>query len=172
MAALIHYFVDGSSIAQKSAAYAVAKAINRTIVSQWSARIRVSDPQTNQYAELVAIREACADIQTHHPNDPNITIYSDSDYAIKCITLWGPTWKAQGWRRKAGGGGKPLEHLGVIGPLVDFVEANKERVRFEHVRAHQLAAQSKIYPYSGNALVDRLARASANAIDIDTNSPV
>lgn len=163
MSALIHYFVDGSSIAQKSAAYAVAKAINRTIVCQWSARIDAGEPQTNQYAELVAIREACADIRTHHPRETNITIYSDSDYAIKCITVWGPTWKAQGWRRKAGGGGKPLEHLGVICPLVDFVEANKERIRFEHIAAHQLAAQSKIYPYSGNALVDRLARASAGA---------
>ena len=145
MSVLIHYFVDGSSIAQKSAAYAVAKAINSTIVSQWSARIDTSEPQTNQYAELVAIREACADIRAHHPSETNITIYSDSDYAIKCITVWGPTWKAQGWRRKAGGGGKPLEHLGVICPLVDFVEANKERIRFEHIAAHQLAAQSIIY---------------------------
>lgn len=164
----IHYFIDGSCIgngagdvSRRSAAYAVVKAIGGIFVDQHAESIDRALPQTNQYAELVAFQYAFTDIETKHPDDP-VTIYSDSMYAINCITSWGPLWKVQGWKRKASGaGGKPLEHIHIIAPLVDFWEGKQGCITITHIPAHQLAAQSRTYPYSGNALADKLARTKA-----------
>lgn len=173
-ATAIHYFVDGSCIgngagdpAGRSAAYAVVKAISSQFVDQHAEAIDRSLPQTNQYAELVAFQYAFTDIETKHSGNP-ITIYSDSMYAINCITTWGPLWKVQGWKRKArGSGGKPLEHIHIIAPLVDFWERHQDHITITHIPAHQLAAQSRTYPYSGNALADKLARAKAQCTQTD-----
>ena len=100
----IHYFVDGSCIgngagdpAERSAAYAVVKAFAQQFVEQHAEAIDRSLPQTNQYAELVAFQYAFTDIETKHVDNKAdqqagnpITIYSDSMYAINCITTWGP----------------------------------------------------------------------------------
>ena len=177
-ATAIHYFVDGSCIgngagdpAGRSAAYAVVKAISSQFVEQHAEAIDRSLPQTNQYAELVAFQYAFTDIESsqngQHSGNP-ITIYSDSMYAINCITTWGPLWKVQGWKRKArGSGGKPLEHIHIIAPLVDFWERHQDHITITHIPAHQLAAQSRTYPYSGNALADKLARAKAQGTQAD-----
>lgn len=178
----IHYFVDGSCIgngagdhARRRAAYAVVKAIvtqsGAQFIDQHAEAIDRALPQTNQYAELVAFQYAFTDIETKHPDNNSgnpITIYSDSMYAINCITTWGPLWKAQGWKRKASGsGGKPLEHIHIIAPLVDFWERHHPHITITHIPAHQLAAQSRTYPYSGNALADKLARAKAQGTETD-----
>lgn len=182
----IHYFVDGSCIgngagdpAERSAAYAVVKAFvpqsGPQFVDQHAEAIDRFLPQTNQYAELVAFQYAFTDIETKHSGNKAdqqagnpITIYSDSMYAINCITTWGPLWKVQGWKRKArGSGGKPLEHIHIIAPLVDFWERHQDHITITHIPAHQLAAQSRTYPYSGNALADKLARAKAQGTQTD-----
>jgi ribonuclease HI len=170
----VHYFVDGSCIgngagdpAERSAAYAVVKAFAQQFVDQHAEAIDRALPQTNQYAELVAFQYAFTDIETKYANQI-ITIYSDSMYAINCITTWGPLWKVQGWKRKArGSGGKPLEHIHIIAPLVDFWERHQDHITITHIPAHQLAAQSRTYPYSGNALADKLARAKAQGTQTD-----
>jgi ribonuclease HI len=174
----IHYFIDGSCIGngagdpvERSAAYAVVKAFAQQFVEQHAEAIDRSLPQTNQDAELVAFQYAFTDIETKHADQQAgnpITIYSDSMYAINCITTWGPLWKVQGWKRKArGSGGKPLEHIHIIAPLVDFWERHQDHITITHIPAHQLAAQSRIYPYSGNALADKLARAKAQGTQTD-----
>ena len=170
----IDYFVDGSCLgnneaststsnsadANRRTAYAVVKAIDGVIVKEETALVERFYPQTNQYAELCAFHHAFYDIQTCHPDTP-VTVYSDSAYAIDCIMTWGPKWKEQGWKRKAGGGGKPLEHLQVIGPLVDYWLDHKDTLTLKHIAAHQRAAVAATYPYSGNARADTLAREKA-----------
>lgn len=161
---MIDIFVDGSCInngsARAKAAYAWVKAVDGVFTHQNAKRITDDDPHTNQYAELCAFQDVFAHIQD--TGIESTTIYSDSMYSINCITLWGPKWKSQGWKRKAGGsGGKPLEHLDIIRPLVDFWEIHKDKIDIKYVAAHQTAAVSKTYPYSGNALADRLAREKA-----------
>lgn len=49
--------------------------------------------QTNQRAELTAILRAL-DIAPRHRD---ITIYTDSRYAIDCVTNWYKNWKRNGW---------------------------------------------------------------------------
>jgi ribonuclease HI len=173
--AQIDYFVDGSCLgnnvgtgasgstnagASRRTAYAMVKAVDGVIVKEEAALVDTAYPQTNQYAELCAFHHAFYDIQTDHPDTP-VTVYSDSAYAIDCIMTWGPKWKEQGWKRKAGGGGKPLEHLQVIGPLVDYWLDHKDTLTLKHIAAHQCAAVAATYPYSGNARADVLAREKA-----------
>ena len=174
----IDYFVDGSCIGNnvssgsnpdtetntcRATAYAMVKAIDGVFVQEEAALVDTAYPQTNQYAELCAFHHAFYDIQINHPDTP-VTVYSDSVYAINCISLWGPTWKAQGWKRKAGGGGKPLEHLDVIGPLVDYWLDHKDTITLKYIAAHQRVAVAATYPYSGNARADALARSKANQV--------
>ncbi len=49
--------------------------------------------QTNQRAELTAIQRAL-DIT---PRNRDVTIYTDSRYAIDCVTNWYKKWKRNGW---------------------------------------------------------------------------
>lgn len=46
---------------------------------------------TNNIGELEAIKQALLD----HEND-DIEIQYDSEYAVNCITLWGPSWRRRG----------------------------------------------------------------------------
>lgn len=166
----IDYFIDGSCLGNNSdksdrrTAYALVKAVDGVFVYQDAVRLDPPFPQTNQYAELAAFQRAFHDIRTQHTPHTTVTIYSDSAYAIQCISMWGPTWKSQGWKRKTGSGGKPLEHLDVIRPLVDYWIDNKERIVLKHIAAHQSAAKSVLYPYSGNALADKLAKEMASSL--------
>lgn len=56
-----------------------------------SKRLGVS-PQTNQRAELVAIKQALLTIQRFQ-DDEYYEIFSDSSYAINCITKWYNKWQ-------------------------------------------------------------------------------
>ena len=56
---------------------------------------------TNNIAELNALHQALIIAsQTHSENI--ISIYSDSKYAIDCISTWAYGWKANGWTKKGG----------------------------------------------------------------------
>ncbi|KAG9712724.1 hypothetical protein KCU75_g24689, partial [Aureobasidium melanogenum] len=49
--------------------------------------------QTNQRAELTAIQRALEIAPRNRP----VTIYTDSNYSIKCVTEWFVKWRANGW---------------------------------------------------------------------------
>jgi len=148
-----HIFTDGAC---KSNGKQGAQASYATVL--WSelepitfaARVPMSEPQTNQRAELRGMEHAFQVIETLQGT---ITIWTDSEYVLKCITEWGPQWKARGWRRAANAK-KPLEHLDLLKPLIDYYETNQHRIRIRHVRAH---TNNPTFPYTGNALADKLA---------------
>ncbi|CAN8103363.1 unnamed protein product [Discula destructiva] len=56
------------------------------------------DVQTNQRAELTAILRA---LQTIPPTQ-GVLIWSDSTYAIKCVTEWFIKWENNGWKTHKG----------------------------------------------------------------------
>ena len=65
---------------------------------------------TNQVAELTAIAEALEHVlDVHGPRD--VTILTDSKYAIGCALDWRAGWERAGLRRK---GNKPITNLEVI----------------------------------------------------------
>lgn len=62
---------------------------------------------TNQRAELIAIILALEWARERNENRRrsammNVTIHSDSEYAVKCITQWIYRWQANGWRNANG----------------------------------------------------------------------
>ena len=162
----IDMFVDGACLgngkdgARAAWAWACASAGDEKITETHAESVPADQPQTNQYAELSAF--AYAFLRLPPSKDQFVCIYSDSAYAINCISVWGPQWKANGWARKPGGRGKPLEHIHVIQSLVETYLNEKERLELIHIPAHPKAAEGRRYPASGNVLVDKLAQAKAN----------
>lgn len=170
MEPVIDMFVDGAcpnnGKVGARAAWAWTVAYDQVFTETHAETVPADEPQTNQYAELAAFAYAFGQLpKTFQALGPQgkIRIYSDSAYAIQCISVWGPTWKANGWARKAGGRGKPLEHIHVIKPLVEFYLQEWGRIELIHIAAHPGAAAAKLYPASGNVLVDKLAQAEAQA---------
>lgn len=112
---------------------------------------------TNQRAELTALLKA---LQWAAGQVRKIDIYSDSQYAINCTSVWGPGWKRKGWKRSSG---EPLQNLDLITQLVDLW---KPCWPLHHVRGHQKGHSQEAY---GNNWVDRAAVAAAQGQEITPN---
>lgn len=119
-------------------------------------RVPLQDVQTNQRAELLAMNEAFREIQERDIKGP-ITIWTDSEYTRKCVTEWGPQWKARGWRRNQNAK-KPIEHLDILKDMITFYENSQHFIRIQHVDAH---TGKKEFPFCGNDMADKLATSSS-----------
>lgn len=118
-----------------------------------SFRVPVADPQTNQRAELLALRYALSIVAEH--TMVVYEIYSDSRYAIDCVTKWSGAWEVGGWRKA---NGKPVLHADIIRDCLAMYRRVGDRVRLNHIAAHTGLGD----PHSrGNAEADRLARNGA-----------
>jgi len=117
-------------------------------------------PATNQRAELMALLESLRWIQSI-PLAPlsNVTVFTDSVYAMKCASVWGPSWKSRNWTRPTGG---PLQNLDLIIPLVAAWENVQGCVTLTHVRGHQKGTRAEAW---GNNWVDRAAVAGAQGME-------
>lgn len=105
--------------------------------------------QTNQRAELTAILRAL-DIAPRHRE---VTIYTDSKYAIDCVTNWYRNWRKNGWVNAKG---KPVENKDLVVDIRDKIEEReqlKKATYFVWVKGHKDNA--------GNIAADRLAVAGA-----------
>ena len=158
---MLHIFTDGAC---PSNGYKAAKAAFSVVFWNLEGRtepfglaepVPPNEPQTNQRAELRAVKKSFDEIQARGLKGP-ITIWTDSEYVRKCVTEWGPQWKARGWRRAANAT-KPLEHLDILKPMIDYFEASQHFIRFQHVAAH---SKKKDFPYCGNHMADALAVAA------------
>lgn len=118
-------YTDGSCQRGKGGwAYVVVK--NNKIQSELSGSL--SDyPTTNNRAELTAILQALIDYPTQ-----DVTIYSDSDYSIKSVTLWWQGWEKRGWRKADG---RTPENLDLIQEII--IKAKGRMVNYYHVYGHQ-----------------------------------
>lgn len=114
-------------------------------------------PCTNQISELYAIRNSLYHVYTYISDsnynkvlDLNITIYSDSKYAINCATVWIKNWKQNGWRTAKR---KPVENIQLVQDIDLIISSLRKKdvvIQFKHV-----------YGHSGdkyNELADRLAK--------------
>ncbi|RWQ98203.1 putative ribonuclease H [Paecilomyces variotii] len=110
----------------------------------------VSEPlkgnrQTNQRAELFAILRAL-DIAPRHRD---VTIFTDSRYAIDCVTVWYIKWRRNKWMTADH---KPVENKDLVESiLVKIEERNELKVKtlFQWVKGHNRD--------HGNEEADRLA---------------
>jgi len=165
-----HIFTDGacSSNGKKgaSAAYSVVLWSNTAEEHiELSERVPESEPQTNQRAELRGLFRAFQEIQQRGLKGP-ITVWTDSEYGRKCITEWGPQWKARGWKRAANAK-KPLEHLDLLKQMIEFYEQSQHFVRIQHIAAHTGKSE---FPWCGNALADTLATSALTTSALTTTA--
>lgn len=83
-------------------------------------RRNISEPlsgskQTNQRAELTAILRALEVA----PKDRMVVIYSDSKYAISCVTEWFQKWRSNGWLNSSN---KPVENKDLVTKIIDMLD--------------------------------------------------
>jgi ribonuclease HI len=82
-----------------------------------------------------------------------VTIYTDSKYAIDCVTSWFINWRNNGWMTAAK---KPVENKDLIEAVLDKIqerEVLKVKTMFEWVKGHN--------DDPGNTAADKLAVAGA-----------
>ncbi len=107
---------------------------------------------TNNVAELQAIEAALDGIRAHEAKDGSLAhfvIFSDSTYAINCLTTWWALWKARGTFPPH------MQNKDLIVCIQEKLAAFGPRVSLRHVFGH---ADSE-----GNIRADALARKGAKA---------
>lgn len=114
--AMLKIYTDGSSLSngQAGARAGVGVFFGPGDAKNVSEALKGSR-QTNQRAELTAISRAL-DIAPRHRQ---VTIYTDSKYAIDCVTNWYVKWKANGWLNAKG---KPVENQDLIKGVREYIE--------------------------------------------------
>ena len=98
---------------------------------------------TNNTAELNAFYKAL--LIASESEAKNITIFSDSQYSIDCVTKWAYGWKSKSWTKK-GGEIKNLDIIKISHELYDII---KNKITVKHVKGHS--------GIEGNELADRMA---------------
>ena len=116
-----------------------------------SHRVPENESQTNQRAELSAIRFAVSVLEKAGYLDEDIVIYTDSEYSINCVTKWLPGWISRGWKTSDG---KDVLHQDLIKEITERLVKFKSH-RFVHVRAHT-GGEDDLSRH--NDIVDRMAR--------------
>lgn len=140
------YFGPGDSRCVLFLWYLLLNSITDTIIPSRN----VSEPlkghrQTNQRAELTAILRAL-DISPRHRD---VTIFTDSRYAIDCVTSWCFKWRQNNWMTAAG---KPVENKDLIESILAKIQERddlKKKTIFEWLKGHNQDP--------GNEAADRLA---------------
>lgn len=137
------------------AGYAVWFPENREMSS--AAKVPADQPQTNQRAEMTAIRCAVVTLEEKGFTDQDIVIYTDSDYCINCLTKWIPGWISRGWKTAAG---TDVLHRDLIEEISTRLTKFKSH-RFVHVRAHTGGEDDLS---KNNDVVDRMARGTIEEV--------
>ena len=107
--------------------------------------------QTNQRAELTAVLKALEVVP-----ECNVTIVTDSQYTINCVTKWCKRWRQNGWKAQ---NGRAVENQDVIQEILTRMEARDDaglRTRFEWIKGHATCL--------GNIEADRLALDGARRV--------
>lgn len=123
---------------------------------------KIDKAPSNQKAELFAILRA---LQLTIDDD-DVTIVSDSQYAINCLTKWSEAWERKGWVTSKG---EPVKHVEVIKESLELVrylgddfESDEPRVKFRHVNSHRKQPDpsnvQESFFWRGNDQADRMAR--------------
>ena len=99
---------------------------------------------TNNIAELNALHQALL-IASQSGCKEKIHIFSDSKYAIDCISTWAYSWKKNGWSKKGG----EIKNLELIIEAHTLYEKLKDKIEINHVKGHA--------GVEGNELADRMA---------------
>ncbi|WP_413200677.1 ribonuclease HI [Nostoc piscinale] len=84
---------------------------------------------TNNKMEMQAAIAALKYFHASKQSQP-ITLYTDSEYLINCVTKWVKNWKKKGWKKADG---NPVQNQDLL-EILD--ELNTRQVTWQHVRGH------------------------------------
>lgn len=156
----VHIFTDGAHSAKtKKSGFGVwfTPPHNDLSVSQ-----SLPDGTTNQEAELTAIVTALDHSQSLvvHSATP-ITIWTDSDYSMKCLLLYVNKWRKHGWSTTSG---SEVKHRELIEQGADLLQSLGNRVKLRHIKelgleSHQAPPTGTLtrFVWEGNRMADKLA---------------
>lgn len=82
---------------------------------------------TNNRMEMLAVIRALDEIEIGTP----VTVYSDSEYLVKGVTVWSRQWVKNGWKTR---GGKQVLNRDLWQQLIDIYQLHD--VKFVHVPGH------------------------------------
>jgi ribonuclease HI len=159
---ILHIFTDGACTnngkRNANAAWGVilVSDIGYIVLDRYSGAVPKSEPQTNQRAELRALLRGVEIAENQCRLDRelrNIQIWSDSQYSIKCASVWGPNWKKAGWKKQGG----PIQHLDLIQPLVLATQRLGMSLEFKWLKGHKGGDAQHQFPWVFNHQVDELA---------------
>ncbi|MEA5616921.1 ribonuclease HI [Cronbergia sp. UHCC 0137] len=88
-----------------------------------------SQHTTNNKMEMQAAIAALQYFTTSSQTQP-ITLYTDSEYLINCVTKWVKGWKKKDWKKADG---KPVQNQDLLETLDQL---NSSLVKWQHVRGH------------------------------------
>jgi ribonuclease HI len=108
-------------------------------------------PPTSQRCELVAIHKALA-IHTDHFSNLRCRIYTDSDYAIRCLISYSDVWNNNGWKKT---NGEQVRNLDLLKPMISLYKMNSKNISLIFVKAHTGAWTTQAL---NNNVADALAR--------------
>ncbi|QNP95593.1 YALIA101S08e05644g1_1 [Yarrowia lipolytica] len=154
-------FTDGacSRNGQKDAVAGFGLYLGENHKENLSGRVYGS-PQTNQRAELTAILHAYCICASKLLDGRLYEIYTDSSYAIDCLTKWHIAWERNGWRNR---GGEPVANQDVIKRILTLKAESTNCIGLKKVEAHGSS--------EGNKQADRLARQGVTAKNLFENIP-
>jgi len=162
---ILHIFTDGAcpNNGRKSANAAwgclLVSDEGYVILDRLSGAIPLSESQTNQRAELTALLRGLelAEKQFGRLNDvKKVQIWSDSEYSINCASVWGPKWKARGWKKQGG----DIQHLDLIRVLVEKTLALGFKIEYRWLKGHKGGESQHAFPWMFNHQVDALANSA------------
>jgi ribonuclease HI len=171
----IHIFTDGSfsgGTKRSGIGVAFSEPLKHLAVAR-----RLANGTTNQEAELRALLEALLIVDRERLTGigspvtritgNGITVWTDSDYSLKCLREWAPRWKRNGWRTT---NDEPVKHREIIQELDDvWSRLKEERITLRHIKEVGLTSHQsrdsvrngtalQQYVWEGNSRADALAK--------------
>lgn len=110
---------------------------------------------TNNTAELLGLHHALLAAKEELLKGFTVVIRSDSQYAIKSITEWGPAWARAQWMN----GSTPRKNAELIKPMYELYQELKGQLAIHHVRGH--------HGIQGNELADRMAALAIDSEELE-----
>jgi ribonuclease HI len=110
---------------------------------------------TNNKCELSAINYATTVVRDHLDKfqNYNIILVTDSEYSLKCVTVWYKKWETNGY---LGAGKKPVKNQELIKNIVSNLK--NIVVEFKHINSHTTAPKDvdsiEYFLWNGNNSVD------------------
>lgn len=115
---------------------------------------RIEGKQTNNIAELTAIMETYSIIENDVKNGKKVTIVTDSEYALKCVSSYGEKCDKDNWN-------VDIPNKELVKTIYELYK-NKLNIKFMYIKAH--TNKNDIHSF-GNENADKLAN---HAIGLDS----